>query len=81
MTNKLSVRQVKPTQAELRRIVRDRKLAKGLAQRAWEEKQKAAWQAYCVVCDRKQSTFTRERALRRMLHLGHGSDWWATVAG
>ena len=81
MTTRLSVRQIKPTQAELRRILSDRKFAAGMAQRAWEEKQKTAWQAFRILCDHNQPVDKRHRALSRMLHNEHGHAWWQSING
>ena len=75
MVEKLSVRDVRPTQAELRRILRERRFVKGCKQQAWEEKQKMAWQCYITLRDGKQPLDRRERALRIMVRNEHGMEW------
>lgn len=77
----LNVKDVKPTQAELRRIVKDREFAQGFAIRKYENQQKRAWELYMIARNGKQPSDTRLAALRKMLDMGFGAAWWNAIRG
>lgn len=78
---RLTIKDVKPTQAELRRILKDREFAQGFAMRKYENQQKRAWELYTLIRDRKQPSDTRLAALRKMLAMGFGAAWWNATRG
>ena len=71
---KLTVKQVKPTEAELRRILKDREFAQAFAWRSHETKQKRLWELYKEVINPVNSRDKRIRLWSKMDKLGYG-DW------
>ena len=71
---KPTVKQVKPTATELRRILKDREFARAFEWRSHETKQKRLWELYKEVINPANSRDKRIRLWIKMDELGYG-DW------